>query len=528
MNTKRALFPSLLVCTGLALILRMFGSRASERPVSDSATFDAIDAYVEKQMHRLKIPGVSLAIVEGDEIVHLRGFGRARPEGEAPTPQTPFVLGSTTKSFTALAVMQMVEAGKVDLDASVQRYLPWFRVADRVASALMTVRHLLNHTSGMSVLAGTICLAESDDSPDAVERQARGLSTLALNHPVGACFQYCNLNYNLLGLVVEAASGQPYAEYVQEHIFDPLNMGHTHCYQTTANRNELATGHRYWFGFPIAALNIPFPLSSLPAGGLISTSEDLAHYLIAHLNGGRYGNAQVLSRAGIDELHRGVAEQHVMGSPVAAYGMGWFVTKIGRTQVISHGGNLPEFSSQLALLPGHNKGAVLLVNADHGLPFILDEVGAGVAALLAGERLPPIRFGFFPWVMHALPLIPLLQVAGVVATLRLLRRWRRNPANRPSRGRLWGAHILLPLIPNLSLVTILAYLRSSRLLPWMHLYLPDLAWTAWISGSFAGVWTLLRTGLVLGALGASSSAQPSVQRLRNRRGAIKPSHPRSR
>ena len=100
-------------------------------------------------MHRLHIPGASLAIIEGDRIVHMRGFGQARPGGETPTPQTPFFIGSLTKSITALAVMQLVEAGKVELDAPVQRYLPWFRVADPEASAQMTVRHLLNQTSGL-------------------------------------------------------------------------------------------------------------------------------------------------------------------------------------------------------------------------------------------------------------------------------------------------------------------------------------------------------------------------------------------
>ena len=136
----------------LALILRAFAKPASAKPASDSANYDAIDAYVEGQMHRLNLPGISLAIVEGDQIVHLRGFGRARPGGESPSPQTPFLIGSITKSFTALAVMQLVEAGKVELDAPVQRYLSWFRVADPQASAQITVRHLLNQTSSLPLL----------------------------------------------------------------------------------------------------------------------------------------------------------------------------------------------------------------------------------------------------------------------------------------------------------------------------------------------------------------------------------------
>jgi CubicO group peptidase (beta-lactamase class C family) len=511
MNIKKILFSSLFVCTVLALIRRAFAKPASTKPVANSTSYDAIDAYIEGQMRRLKMPGVALAIVEGDKIVRLRGFGRSRPGGETPTPQTPFLIGSVTKSVTALAVMQLVESGKVSLDAPVKHYLPWFRVADPEASARITVRHLLNQTSGMSTLAGMICVDDSDDSPDATERQARAFSTLKLNRPVGASFQYCNLNYNLLGLVIEAASGQSYAEYVQEHIFTPLDMHHTYTSQVRAKQNGLAMGHRYWFGIPIAAHNIPIPPSSMPAGGLISTSEDMAHYLIAHLNGGRYGEAQIISSASIDELHRDVAEQRVLGASVTAYGMGWFVDKLDGTKLVSHGGNVPDFSAFVGLLPEKKKGVVLLVNADHGFPFILMEVGEGVAALLAGQQAPPIRLGFLPWMMRASALIPLLQIMGVVTTLRRLRCWRRDPALRPGCGHVWGEHILLPLIPNFSLAAILAYLRSSGLIRFMHLYMPDLSCIARISGGFAGIWAFVRTRLILQNLNCTSTPSTHLE-----------------
>jgi CubicO group peptidase (beta-lactamase class C family) len=272
MNLKRLLFPSLLVGAVLAIILRVFAKRAPAKPVTNSAAYDAIDAYVEGQMRRLNMPGVSLAIVEGDKIVHLRGFGRARPGGEAPTPQTPFAVGSLTKSFTALAVMQLVEAGKIELDAPVQRYLPWFRVADPRASAQMTVRHLLNQTSGLPTSSGEIPLADLDDSPGATERQARALSTLVLARPVGSAFEYSNSNYRLLGLIIEAASGESYADYIQEHIFTPLGMSHTTTSQATARQNGLAVGHQYWFAIPFAAPNMPIPRGALAGGGLISSA----------------------------------------------------------------------------------------------------------------------------------------------------------------------------------------------------------------------------------------------------------------
>lgn len=514
MNIKKFLFPSLLVCAVLALIRRVFAKPASAKPVTNSAAYDAIDAYVEQQMHRLNMPGVSLAIVEGDQIVHLRGFGQARPDGEAPTPQTPFCIGSTTKSFTALAVMQLVEAGKIDLDAPVQRYLPWFRVADSQASTQMTVRHLLNQTSGLPTSSGEFILADFDNSPGATERQARALSTLVLARPIGSAWEYSNSNYQLLGLIIEAASGELYADYVQKHILTPLDMSHTYTSQAIAKQNGLAVGHQYWFLIPFAAPNMPIPHGSLPAGLLISSSEDMARYLIALLNGGRYGDVQILSGAGIDELHRGVADFSAMGLSLGQYGMGWFVDKIGQTKLVWHGGTLPDFAAFMALLPEQKKGVVLLFNADHHwMNPVLTDFGVGVAALLAGDKPAPLPFfGMIPWMLRGQLLIPALQIVGVATTLRLLRRWRQDPMSRPSGGRKWGLHILLPLIPNLLVALTLKPMLGKRR-GYLMLYMPDYSLIAKVCGSFALVWSFLRTGLVLRTLRKPSSPLPFVGRL---------------
>ena len=208
MQTKKLLLGSLLVGGALAITRLLFSKVASIEPKPADRSYDAIDAYIDEQMYRLHIPGGALAIVEADQIVHLRGFGYARPGGETPTPQTPFFIGSLTKSITALAVMQLVEAGKIELDVPVQRYLPWFRVADPQVSKQMTVRHLLNQTSGLSFMSSQLSLAVFDDCPDANERQVRALSTLKITRPVGSQCEYSNLNYNILGLIIEVASGE--------------------------------------------------------------------------------------------------------------------------------------------------------------------------------------------------------------------------------------------------------------------------------------------------------------------------------
>jgi CubicO group peptidase (beta-lactamase class C family) len=459
--------------------------------------YGAIDSYLEQQIRRLRIPGLALAIVEGDRITYTRGFGRARPNGETPSPQTPFVLGSTTKSFTALAVMQLVEDGKVDLDAPVRRYLPWFRVADPFASALITVRQLLNQTSGLPGIPGMDLLADMDAAPGAAERQARGLADLKLSRDPGAGFEYSNLNYNLLGLIVEAAAGQPYSDFIQQRIFAPLQMRHSYTSPAAARQDGLAVGHRYWFGYPVPAPNLPMPAGSLASGQLISTSEDLAHYLIAHLNGGCYGTVRILSDSGIAELHAAAAEQLVMGKLVAKYAMGWWDEEVGGARIISHSGIVPDFSSYMAVLPEHNKGFVLLVNAGHyGLPLVLTEVGTGVAALLAGRQPPPIRLGFLPWAMRALALIPLLQLVGVVATFAALARSRRNPALRPAGGLQRGLRIVLPLFGNLALVAVPLLVRRARLDRYMAIFNPDISWVARLCGGFAAVWAVARTILL--------------------------------
>lgn len=500
MNIKKFGIFSLLVCTVLAMIFRIFIRPALAKSIvikeSDNVTFDELDAYVEQQIRRLNMPGVSLAVVEGDKIVHQRNYGRAHQDGKAPTSQTPFMIGSLTKSFTALAVMQLVESGKIELDAPVQNYLPWFRVADPQASAQITVRHLLNQTSGLTSLSGEQQLADFDDSPGATERQARELSTLQLDRPAGSAFEYSNSNYNLLGLIIKAVSGESYADYIQNHIFSPLDMNHSYTSQAKAKQNGLATGHQYWFWLPIARKNLPVPVGSLPSGQLISTSEDMAHYMIALLNEGRYGDAQILSGAGIAEMHRGVAEDVKMGIMLGKYGMGWYISDIGQTKMAWHTGMVPEFSSYMALIPEQKKGVVLLINADHYMMNpVLAEFGEGVTRILAGEQAVRPQFGFLPWVFRGLLLIPVLQIIGVAATLRLLRRWHRDPLSCPSKKRLWGQHLLLPLIPNLLVaLSLIPLLGSTR--NFLMLFMPDYSWIAIICGGFAWIWTFLRTGLV--------------------------------
>jgi len=266
--------------------------------------FAKIDTYLQTQIGKARIPGLALGIVEGDQIVHLKGIGRADDSGRAVTPQTPFFIGSISKSFTALAVMQLVEAGKIQLDAPVQRYIPWFRVADPAASAKITIRQLLNQTSGLSEAIGRSQVSGSETGT--LEQAVRDLRMTELDRPVGVSFEYSNANYTTLGLVVQIASQEPYEVYLQQHIFQPLQMRHSYTSEELAKHDGLATGYRYWFGFPVA-FDAPYPPSQLPAGGIISTAEDMSHYLAMYLDGGRYHGEVLLSPDSIAQMERPAA-----------------------------------------------------------------------------------------------------------------------------------------------------------------------------------------------------------------------------
>jgi CubicO group peptidase (beta-lactamase class C family) len=342
-------------------------------------------------------------------------------------------------------------------------------------------------------------MTDYDDRPGAAERQARALSTLKLARPVGAAFEYSNVNYNLLGLVIEAASGEPYAAYVQKHIFDPLEMRHSHTSKAAARGDGLAVGHQSWFGVPVAVPDLPVASAMLPAGSLISSTEDMGRYLIAHLNAGRWGEAQILSPKGIAELHRPAAETKMLSGAKGWYGMGWFTEQEGQARILSHSGLVPDFFAYMALLPEQKKGVVLLYNVDHfTMQLTLTEVSSTVVSLLAGKPPAPLHFGVIPWLQRALLLIPLLQIIDVAITLGLIRGWRCDDQRRPEGRSLWGQHILLPLIPNLlvalTLIPVLGKLRG-----FLMLFAPDFSWIARICGGFAAIWVFLRTGLILGA-----------------------------
>jgi len=469
---------------------------------ADGSDFDAIDAYVQEQMQEMRIPGAALGIVKGDEIVHLEGFGDADDSGRVVTPRTPFKIGSTSKSFTALAVMQLVEDGKVDLDAPVQRYIPWFRVADPEASKHITVRYLLNQTSGIPTAAGLTYLYKEDSGKDALENEVRAARDVELTHAPGKVHQYSNLNYTTLGLIVQRVSGESYEQYVEEHILASLGMNDSFMFLREAQRHGLATGHQFWFGLPFPGGGLRYNRAITPTGLITSDARDMSHYLIAQLNGGRYEGAQVLSAEGIAQLHRGTADR----GDGSSYAMGWIDDEMDGVPIVVHNGDTGDFHATMILVPKSNLGVVVLMNGSNDLrQGNLDTAAYGVVARLMGVELPPSPGPLQePPVIAVLVILAvgLLQIFGIIRSVALVRRWRAEQASRPHGVVGVGLRVGLPLVLNLLwAVTLLIILPPVFNLPLQTLVFLDIGLVVLLSGGLALIWgTVLRPALAILAL----------------------------
>jgi CubicO group peptidase (beta-lactamase class C family) len=497
-----------LFLIALAFLISLASSPALANPLlATGSDFAVIDAYIEAQMKDQRIPGLALGIVQGDQIVHLKGFGIADPSGRAVTPQTPFILGSTSKSFTGLAVMQLVEEGKIELDAPVQRYLPWFRVADEAASAQITVRHLLYQTSGLSTKTGRSFQGSGDTSDSALEGAVRKLSAAELTGPVGATHQYSTINYSVLGLIVQTVSGQSYEAYIQAHIFDLLEMQNSYTSQAEAQPQGLAAGYHYAFGMPMA-VDLPHNRGLLPAGYLISSAEDMAHYLIAQLNDGNYKDAALLSPDGMLEMHSPAVPS---GATDTSYGMGWFVGPINGIPAVHHQGETFNFHSNMILLPESQWGIVVLINGENSMDLMfgtarIASIANGVTSLLAGQQPPAPPANTSVRIVYGILIgLIIVQVGGVIWSARKLLRGRLTDGQVRV-----GRQIILPLILNLvwALITLVILSKIMFGLPLTIIAtgFPDLGYTLLISGLIALAWAILRTVLVYSASRARSKA----------------------
>jgi CubicO group peptidase (beta-lactamase class C family) len=346
-------------------------------------------------MERAHIPGCAVAIVK-EGTVTAQGFGYADLDRRTPTTtDSLFPLASLTKSFTALAVMQLVQARRLELDRSVVDYIPGFRVADETAGPRMTVRMLLCHLSGLgrTTHLDTNMGAIYASRADLVER----LQTAVPQSAPGEAWSYSNEAYSTAGHLVDLFGGLPYEEYLTQRVLAPLGMKASTT-DITAWKQSPHRARGYALNAEGRATPVPdLPISpaSLPAGRLCSTAPDLARYLGAMM---AYGSNPLLAQEQHKAMHTPSA---VWGDTGWGYGLGWFIKSGPGGKVVHHGGNLPGVATHLFMLPAAKLGVVVLTNLT-GTPAAhiaeeLANLALGAPVLRASVRDPlPITTAYSP------------------------------------------------------------------------------------------------------------------------------------
>ncbi len=425
----------------------------------------SIDAFLSEHIRNHRLPGGALAVARSDGGVQIYARGNAG-EDRPMTPDTPLYIASISKTFTAVATMQLAERGMLDLDDTVEEYLPGFSVAGSQGSGAITLRHLLTHTSGLSERD----LGETPRARVEVAEAAAALGEVTPTAEPGERFIYFNRGYTLLGAVIEEVSGLSYGDYLELNILEPLGMDSTFTDPTQAAEAGLATGHGSLFGWPIAREQ-EFLQYAVPAGFIISTARDMGRYSAALLAGGSFGEATILSPESVEALWTDT------GGDVP-YALGWMLSEVGDERVVSHGGSLENYASQLVLLPDRGVGAVVLFNGNHLLYNTTSHAGLveDMALVLTGQSPGE---GTSTGMVGAILLFIFLVVAGLSlrSVIRLV-GWRREVADAP-RARVMR-DILVPTvlsIATLSLVPVALGAITDQNIPWSLFYLgaPDLA-----------------------------------------------------
>jgi len=341
-------------------------SRTPEQ--ADAAPYEkTLQPRLEELMRRQEIPGLAVAIVDDGRVVYEHGFGvmDLKRSREPVTPRSLFHMASITKTFVATSVMQLVEKGRMRLDAPITAYLPYFRMDDQRAAAI-TVQQLLTHTSGMPDVADYEWdRPQYDDG--ALERYVRSLAPLRLVFTPGERFQYSNIAYEILGDAVAKVSGAPFERCVRDGILVPLKMTDSTLLVKETTPAVMTWGHELdGQGRPFVSAVYPYNRAHTPSSNLHSNVLDMTRWAIANLDGGELGGVRIIERATRDRMWTAQRRIRADGPDERreAIGLSWFLGEHRGRRIVSHGGGDTGYVTDLVLVPEGRKAVVWMANVD--------------------------------------------------------------------------------------------------------------------------------------------------------------------
>ncbi|SOC13421.1 CubicO group peptidase (beta-lactamase class C family) [Ureibacillus xyleni] len=382
-----------------------------------------VKSYVEKQFERAEIVGGSYAIVANNEVIDSSGVGYSDLKGQKrATAETIYAIASVTKVFTATAILSLHEQGKLNLQDSVQKYLPWFTYKDIEKSKEVTIEHLLTHSAGVDRYKADGAIFEDEkNNRNSLENAIKTLSTVEMTSDPGEKGQYCNSCYNILGLIIEKVTGMSYYDYMQMNVFQRLDLESTAFGHNLNQTQDIAKEYSWFFGFRnTRLLNYEtFGASQDPEGGIYSNSLDLAKYVAATL-----GPSPWLSTDTLEMSYEGVVPTEHEGW---AYSIGGFeVSQYDNQTLLYKGGDGIGSSSAIMLLPEENIGVVLIIGESNSEPK--QEIAMGMLQILIGKE--PLKLEFAPPLFKiagwAILLVLLVNIIFLVFLVRTIRKSKTN------------------------------------------------------------------------------------------------------
>ncbi|GAA5074166.1 serine hydrolase [Lysobacter panacisoli] len=370
--------------TVAVLALLANGVAQAQAPNDLPPQLQDFDAYVEGVRKQFDVPGIAVAVVKDGEVVLERGFGqREMGKPAAVDARTLFAIASNTKAFTAASLSILADEGKLSLDDRVVDHLPWFRMSDPYVTREMRLRDLLAHRSGLGLGAGDLLYWPTTTYN--TEEVSRRLKDVPLTGSFRGQYAYDNILYGVAQLVIEKVSGQSYAQFLQQRIFDPLGMRDTRFNSDALRpRDNIATGHaKADFKDLQPAPRMAWANVS-GAGGIYSSVHDMSRWMRMQLAGGTYVDARGNTQRLFSEERQQAMWSVVTPIPVPkaavpeleatrpnflGYGEGWSLSDYRGHKLAWHTGGWPGMVSRVTLLPEQKLGVIVLTNAEIGGAF---------------------------------------------------------------------------------------------------------------------------------------------------------------
>ncbi|MES1047363.1 beta-lactamase family protein [Heyndrickxia oleronia] len=409
-----------------------------------------LDSYIKTFLEKHRIPGASIAIVHDNNIFYAKAWGITGEFEEKVTTETPFTIGSISKSLTGLAVMKLIEEGTVRLDDPVQKYIPWFSLKDKKAASQITIKHLLTQTSGISTYTGLSISDRESNDLDAIKKNVESLSDVKLTAAPGEKHQYSNANFSILGALIEEVTNQTYSEYMEKQVFTPLGMKYAAADYRAAYKKGYAAGYQSWLGFPRNSA-VTYDNGGASYGYLTASATDMIQYI--RLLSQRDSNIFLSEKTMNLYL-----SPYVQTGEHRYYGLGVRLSNPNsKDEMIWHSGSTPDSRAEVFFIPETGWGGVILTNKNH----ILEEEGLiylkqGIINILYGDE--PLD------IPQSSPIVQFILI-GIIALLLVMSIYLlvKIKSGKTRKTKVWCVSGIILLVIAVAIIPLLIYSTGS---PW--------------------------------------------------------------